>query len=191
MTIIDGLDDMVTKLGPDDVVAGDVAALQEALPKAREVWSRMRKSQVIDDAITAGEDYLSGASSGIRNQFKNILRNDKMRSRFSEAEKAAMRKVINGSIPERLLNLVSGGLGQLGQIVGGFALAGLPGMAIGAAGAAGARKAAEAVTTRKAEVVRALMANGGLAQLPKASPRAAEITEQILRRLTAVASQPQ
>lgn len=189
MTVIQGLDDFVNNLQPGDVVAGDIQALQDALPKAREVWSKMRKSQVIDDAIAAGEDYLSGASSGIRNQFKNILRNKKLAQGFSDAEKAAMRKVINGTIPEQLLQLAGGGLGQLGQVATGM-LGGPVGAAIGAGSAALSRKAAEAVTTRKAEVVRALMANGGLAQLPVASTRPSAVTEALFRRGTAAASQP-
>jgi hypothetical protein len=167
-----------------------VTALQEALPNARDVWARMSKSQKIDDAIEAGGDYLSGASSGIRNQFKNILRNPKLSRGFSDAEKVAMRKVVNGSIPEQLLQLVGGGLGQLAQTGAGLAMGGPVGALAGAATAGITRKAAEALTTRKAEVVRALMANGGLAQLPVASSRPSAVTEALLRRGTAAANQP-
>jgi hypothetical protein len=190
MTVIEGLDDFVRNLGADDVVAGDVAALQEALPKAREVWARMTKSQMVDDAIEAGGNYLSGASSGIRLQFKRILNSDKLSRGFSAAERAAMQKVVSGSIPEQLLQLVGGGLGQLTQAGAGLAMGGPVGALAGAATAGVTRKAAEALTTRKAEVVRALMANGGLPQLPVASPRAAGITEKLIRRGTASASQP-
>ena len=189
MEIIQGLDDMVRNLGPDDVVSGDVQTLQELLPKARDIWSRMTRSQLIDDAIEAGQDYLSGSASGIRNQFRSILRNDKLSRGFSEAEKAAMRRVINGSIPEQILNLLGGGLGQLGQIGAGFGLGGMPGALAGAATAAAARRASEAVTGRNAEIVRALIANGGLQSLPVASDSVRRITETLLRRGAASASQ--
>lgn len=180
MEIINGLDDFVKNLKAGDVVAGDVKALQTALPKARDVWARMSKSQTIDDAIKAGEDYLSGASSGIRNQFKNILRNPKRAAKFTEVEKAAMRKVVNGSIPERLLNLAGGGLGQLTQIVGGSLGGGPLGAAIGTAGAVAARKTSEAVTKGKAQMFRDAIANGGLTSIPQASKAPAGLLEAFL-----------
>lgn len=190
MEIIQGLDDMVRNLGPDDVVSGDVQTLQELLPKARDIWSRMTRSQLIDNAIEAGENnYLSGGSSGIRNQFARILRNEKLSRSFSEAEKAAMRRVVNGSMPEQILNLLGGGLGQLGQIGAGLGLGGWQGALAGAATSAGARKASETVTGRNAEIVRALIANGGLKSLPTAPDSVRRITETLTRRIGAAGSQ--
>lgn len=187
VSVIQGLDDFVAKLGPDDVVAGDVAALQDAIPKAREIWSRMSKSQKIDDAINAGGDYLSGASSGIRNQFKAILKSGK--GGFSEAERTAMRRVVNGSIPEQILNLASGGLGQMATAIGGGAMGGIPGLLAGGAVAAGTRKLAEKITTDKAEIVRALIANGGIKELPQASQLPRQIIERLMQRGTAAGLQ--
>lgn len=189
MTIIEGLDDFVKTLGPNDVIAGDIAALNAAIPKARDVWSRMSKSQMIDDAIEAGGDYLSGASSGIRNQFKNILRNKKLAARFSDAEKAAMRKVVSGSIPEQLLNLAGSGMGQLATI-GGSMFGGFPGVLAGTAAAAGTRKLAETVTRGKAETLRGFVANGGLPSLPQASTALRDLMEQRMRLGTAASIQP-
>jgi hypothetical protein len=190
MTIIEGLDDFIKNLGPNDVVAGDVRALQDAIPKARDVWSRMSKSQMIDTAIEAGENYKSGASSGIRQQFKNILQNKKLAARFSQAEKAAMRRVVNGSFPEQLLQLFGGGLGQLAQIGGAGFAGGIPGLVAGLGAAAGTRKLAEGVTRRKAETLRALVANGGLPNLPQASTALRDLMEQRLRLGTAASIQP-
>jgi hypothetical protein len=185
MRIIEGLDDFVKNLGPGDVVAGDIAALNQAIPKARETWSRMSKSQMIDSAIEAGGNYTSGASSGIRQQFKNILLNKKLAARFSEGERAAMRRVVNGSIPEQLLNLASGGMGQIAQTFGGGAAGGIPGAFAGAGAAAGTRKLAEGVTRRKAETVRGLVANGGLQNLPQAPTALRDLLESRLRLGTA------
>jgi hypothetical protein len=189
MTIIEGLDDFIKNLGPNDVVAGDVRALQDAIPKARDVWSRMSKSQMIDTAIEAGENYKSGASSGIRQQFKNILQNKKLAARFSQAEKAAMRRVVNGSFPEQLLQLFGGGLGQLAQIGGAGFAGGISGLVAGLGAAAGTRKLAEGVTRRKAETLRALVANGGLPNLPQASTALRDLMEQRLRLGTAASLQ--
>lgn len=190
VSIIQGLDDMIANLGAKDVVAGDIAALQTALPKARETWSRMTKSQRVDDAIEAGSgNYLSGASSGIRNQFRNLLKDKKAIRGYSAPEIAAIRKVVNGSIPEQLLNLAGGGLGQMATAGAGFGMGGLPGLMLGSGIAAGSRKLAEKVTTGKAEKVRALIANGGLQSFPQISSKPVSLIEKLLRQGTATAGQ--
>lgn len=160
--VIGQLDDFVQRLGPDDVVAGDPAALQSAIGQAREVWSRMSKSQMVDDAMERSENYLSGSASGVRNQFKNILQNPKLSSRLTPAERAAMRQVTHGSTLDQIINLAGGGLAQMGSIGGGFAAGGPFGGVLGAAAAAGQRKLAEAVTMRNAELARAAIASGKL-----------------------------
>lgn len=189
-TIIEGLDDMVNRLGPDDVVAGDVNALQAAIPKAREIWSRMTKSQMVDDAIESGSNnYLGGAGSGIRNQFASILRNKKLSRGFSDLELAAMRRVVNGTLPEQIVNLLGGGMGQLATMGGSAVMGGLPGFLAGTALAGAARKGSEAIVTRNAELARALIANGGRGSLPQISqtPRAA--IEALIRRSAEVGRQ--
>jgi hypothetical protein len=189
MTIIEGLDDMIAKLGPDDVVAGDVAALQSALPKARETWAKMSKSQKIDDAIERGGKYVSGASSGIRNQFSTILKSEKLSRGFTEAEKKAMERVVGGNALEQLLNLAGGGLGQMFTATSGGLAGGFPGLVLGTAAAAGTRKLAEKVTTGKAETVRALIANGGLQALPQIGNSKRAIIEALMQRGTAAGLQ--
>lgn len=183
------LDDFVQGLGPNDVDAGDIEALQELLPKARDLWSRMSRSQTIDDAIEAAGNYQSGAASGLRNQFRRILNSPKLSRGFSDAERKMMQKVVNGGIGDVILHYLGGGLGMMGTMGGGAALGGLPGFLAGAGVAAGARKLSERSTGKKAEVVRALIANGGLPALPGASPAVQQITEQLLRRGTAAGVQ--
>lgn len=187
MKIIEGLDDFVNRIGPDDVVAGDIDALKTALPKARDTWSRMKKSQLIDDAIASQGNYLSGDASAIRNRVATILRSPKLSRGFNDAELAAMRKVVSGSIPQQMLNYLGSGLGLMGQMgVGGMIGGGWPGVLAGAATGAGARKAANALTERQAEVARALIASGKAAQVPTtANPAIGRITEQLLRQGTA------
>ncbi len=195
MTIIEGLDDFVNRLDPADVVSGDVDALKTMVPLARDTWGKLSRSELVDTAIKAGnENYLSGASSGIRNQFKKILSNPKLSRGFSEGERAAMSRVVNGSAPEQLLTLLGGGLGQLTQIGtgAGLGLVGGPvgsaiGAGIGTAAAAATRKAAGAVTNRNAEIARAIVANGTLKSLPKANPQIRAVIEQLMRQGTAAA----
>jgi hypothetical protein len=187
--IIGGLDDFVERLGPDDVVAGDVTALKDALPKARDIWRRMSKSQMLDDAIDAGENYLSGTGSGIRNQFKRILNNPKLARNFTEAEIAAMRRVANGTLPEKLVQIAGGGLGNLTAAVGGAAAGGIPGALAGVLGAGLLRGGSDALTKRNAELARALVANGRMNTLPVATDSARQIAEALLRRTAAAGPQ--
>ncbi|WP_146684143.1 hypothetical protein [Thioclava sediminum] len=189
MEIISGLDDLVKNLAPGDVVSGDVQALKTLIPKARDVWSRMSKSQMIDDAIEAGQNnYLSGGASGIRNQFKRILSNKKLAAKFTEAEKAAMRKVVNGSMGSQIMNLLGGGLGQLGQIGAGFGLGGPAGAAAGAVTGSLARRGSEVIASRNAEIARAMVANGKLNRLPVASESSRRAIEALMRRGAAPAN---
>ncbi|WP_288950416.1 hypothetical protein [uncultured Paracoccus sp.] len=162
MAVIEQLDDFVQRLGPDDVVAGDPEVLKSAISKARDVWSRMSKSQIVDDAMERSENYLSGSASGVRNQFRNILQNKKLAAQFTAAEKAALRSVTHGSTLDQLINLAGSGLAQMGSIGGGIAAGGPLGGLAGAGLAAGQRKLAEAVTMRNAERARAAIASGAL-----------------------------
>lgn len=189
MTIIEGLDDFVKRLGPDDVATGDIQTLKTALPKAREIWQKMSKSQMLDDAIEQQDNYLSGGASAIRNRFASILRNPKLSRGFTEGEKKAMQRVVSGSIPQQLLNYLGSGLGMMGQIGMGAATGGGAGAIAGAGAGIGARKASEAVALQNAEIARAIVANGRLNTLPVASDSTRKIVESLLRRGGAVAAQ--
>jgi len=186
---IGSIDDFVKNLTANDVAAGDAKALAPAIEKARSLYSKMARSQTVDDAISAADEYVSGPASGIRNQSSRILKSQKLSRGFSDAEKAALRRVVNGSIPERLIHLAGGGLGQLFSAGSGLASGGLLGMAAGVGAGAAARKASEGIASKNAETVRALIANGGMSQLPVASTRPAGIIEQILRQGTAATLQ--
>jgi hypothetical protein len=192
--VVNQLDDFVNRLSPDDVDAGDVEALQTLLPKARETWARMSRTQRIEDAIEAGSNnYLSGAASGIRNQFRAILKDPRG---FSDAEIKVMRRVVNGTLPEQIVNYMGSGLGMVAQTLAGGAAGaagGLPGIlagsAAGAAAAAGTRRLAENIVTKNAEIARALVASGKVPQLPVASPAMRQITETLMRRAGATVPQ--
>lgn len=188
-TAIGGLDDFITNLRPDQVVAGNADELPKMLQTARDIWGKMKRSQMIDDAIENSQNYMSGGASGIKNQFARILRNPRLARSFSESEKTMMRRVVNGSAPERILNLFSGGIGQLATILGGAQTAGAVGGLAGAGIAAGSRRAAEALSMRNAEVVRALIANGGLPDVPRLGSQVSPVIEALMQRGTAAAIQ--
>lgn len=162
MEIISGLDDFVGRLSADDVVAGDVQALPALINKARDTWTRMSKSQKIDDAIEASDSYLSGPGSGLKYQFKRILKNKKLSRGFSDAEKAVMKRVVNGTIPEQILRTAGSGLTQIGGALG----AGLAVNPVAGAGVFGLSKGARALSDhiigKNAELARRVVANGGI-----------------------------
>lgn len=186
-TVITKLDDFIDNI-PDTAVAyGDAANLGENIRKARSIWQKMSKSQLIDDAIDAGGNYLSGTGSGIRWQFKRILNSPKLSRGFTEAEKKVMSRVANGTIPEKMLQLAGGGMGNLATMAGGAAVGGIPGAILGAVTAAGARLGSDALTKRNAEIARALVAQGGMTSLPVVSPVARNVVEALTRRGTAAA----
>lgn len=162
LAVIDQLDDFVQRLGPDDVVGGDVEALKTALPKAREVWGRMSRSQTIDDAIEASQDYLGGGASGVRNQIARILRNPKLSRGFSAAEKQALRSALRGGFVEQAVGLAGGGIGRIAQAAGGMAAGGPGGAVAGLAAGQGARNLSEAMAMRSIEQVRGAIASGAL-----------------------------
>lgn len=178
--VIEGLDDFVGNLQPGQVVAGNADDLAQNITTARDIWSRMSRSQLIEDAIENSENYLGGGSSGIRNQFARILRSPKLSRGFSDVEKRAMRRVVSGSIPEQMLQLTGSGLGQMAAAGTGAAVGGPAGAIMGAAVGGGARRASEALSRRNAEMVRALIAAGGVAEAPTVSPAARLVMDALL-----------
>lgn len=177
-----GLDDFVNGLTPEQVTSGSSVDFPALVAKARDTWATMRRSQTVDDAIAAGQEYVSGSASGIRNQFSRILKSPRLSAGFSDAEKAAMRRVATGgSIPEKLVHLAASGMGQMATVGGGAGLGGLPGAAMGAALASGTRRVSEALANRQAETVRAMIANGGIPQAPQIGTEARKVIENLLR----------
>lgn len=179
------MDDMIQGLGLEDVTTGDLETLQRLLPQAREVWARMSRSQTLDDAIEAAGNYVSGEASGIRNQFRRIVSNPRLARGFSDSELAIMRRVAQGSIPEQVVYLLSSGIGNIGTTAAGYATGGLTGAAVGAAGSMGLRNFADRMARSNAEMARAIIANGGVQNLPVASHATRDIVEALSRRMAA------
>lgn len=179
---IEGIDDFVNRLTPAQVAAGNADELPGLIQTARSAWSKALKSGMIDDAIENSQNYLSGEASGIRNQFARILKSPKLSRGFSDLEKAAMRKVVKGSVPEQILNLFGGGLGQMATMGVGAGMGGAPGFLLGTGIAAGARKGSEALASRNAEIVRALVASGKAGALPQISQTPRQAIEALIRR---------
>ena len=163
------------------VESGD-GATGGVLRDARSLWARMRKSEIIDQAIERAADAQSGVESGLRNEFRGlhraIINKRKDMRGFSADEKAAIKAVAQGNITSNVLRRIgslSGGTGaqrnMLNLLVGGSAGAGAGGMiagpfgsALGAAAVpaigAAAQKMAQRGTQGRADLARAVTARG-------------------------------
>ena len=174
-------DDFVNNLRPDQVVAGNADEVAGLVGTARSIWSKMLKAGLIDDAIEKSQNYASGEASGLANRFRTILNSDKLSRGFTAAEKVAMRRVINGTASEKVMRYLGGGIGQIASMATGAGTGGTAGALGGAVVSALARKGSEAIAGRNAELVRALIANGGQAALPAVTGGTKAVIEALIR----------
>lgn len=168
--IIDGIDDFVGKLKPADVVQGDAPAASAAITTARDLWTRMSKSDVIDRAIQKAQASTSqftgaGYENALRVQFRNLAKNDRAMRQFSPAEKDAIRKVAAGGPTENLLRFIGkfsphGFINAVTTGGVGYAAAGLPGAAAGLAVGEAGRQGATALTARNARLASEAVRSG-------------------------------
>lgn len=193
----------------DDFVEGVDPALSKEIGKARDMWGRLRRSDLIENAIERAKNQASGFENGLRVQFRAILNNPKLLRGFSEAERNAMREVVEGTTFGNLMKKIgvvglSGGQGGtglgmatgagMGATVGtmmggpiGGAIGGVLPLAIGT----GAKKLAERATTKAAERAQGLVAAGGvrgpIATLPAGAQ--AQLEAMLRRGLLPLASE--
>ncbi|NQY98865.1 MAG: hypothetical protein HRT82_17060 [Henriciella sp.] len=119
MMVIDDIDDFIAD-GANAMNNGQAGA--DAIQRARSLNSVWRKSQALQDAVENAQ--LRSASTGSGGNFENALRqeirkiyqNPKKVAGFSEAERAAMRKVIEGDTVQNLLR----GYGKLSPVGSGL-----------------------------------------------------------------------
>lgn len=193
----------------DDFVEGVDPALSKEIGRAREMWGRLRRSELIETAIAKAQNQASGFENGLRVQFRAILNNPKLLRGFSEAERKAIREVVDGTtfgnVMKKLgvvgMNGGQGGTGlgmatgagmgaTVGTMIGGpfgGAIGGLLPLAIGT----GAKKLAERATAKAAERAQGIVAAGGVrgpvATLPAATQ--AQIEAMLRRGLLPLAAE--
>ncbi len=188
--VVDGIDEII------DATAGDTA---KEVAEARAMWGKLRRSEKIEEAIRRAGDHPSGFAQGIQIEFRSILRDPKKLRGFSEAEQAAIRKASTGLSVRSVASAIgkfaprfSGNANVVGQSAGigtGGLLGGLVGGPVGAAIGAAAVPAAskgvqvlgDVMSKRQADLVRALVANGG--QKAVAAPGRGNALSQIVQAL--------
>ena len=166
--IIGRIDDFVENMGEADVLGGDVASATAALGEARGLWSRMRKSEMVADAVTKAERRAASTGSGgnvdnaTRQNIRKILDSPKLSRGFTEAERAAAEQVVRGTPTQNAARLVgklspqgNGLMAALG--VGGAAAApsyAIPAMVAGAVSKQYADRATPANVRALSEIIR-------------------------------------
>ncbi|PQV56581.1 hypothetical protein LX70_02153 [Defluviimonas denitrificans] len=159
--VIDAIDKTVERMGNGS----------RELVEARKMWSQMRRLEVIENAIEKAslqDDFVAG----LRTQFKALVRNPKALRGFSDAEKAAIRRVAVGSATEK-------GLRALGKLLSprsasGWALtggaaysgAGLGAAAIPLAGTA-LKSVTDSATKHAVDVARATVSGTPMVPMAK------------------------
>ena len=190
--IVDTLDDRLGALKPADVISGNADEGVTALKEGRELWARMRKSEMIEDALEKAGNRASSTGSGgnvdnaIRQNIRHILDNPKKARLFNEEEREAMQAVVDGTGWHNFSRLV-GKLSPQGNglmaALGIGATAANPMMAAVPATGFVSKKIAEAMTRGNANRLDTLVRAGGpLAPSPWAQP-AEEAVSPLVRAL--------
>lgn len=178
MKMVEAIDDFVNSQ------SGDLGAIGR---QARTLWSRVRRDEMVAEAIEKAGNNASGIEQGLRVEFRKILNNPKKLRGFSKAEQAYMQKIVKGTSTQNTLRNVAKLGFQPNQPVGhvlsgaagtggGLALGGpVGGLAVQGA-ASGSRLAADALQRRNAQVLGAMVRSG-------ATPAQMRSVSQALERI--------
>lgn len=173
--IVRKIDDFIAKAGPGDVVAGDAKTASEAIVAARELNTRFRKTELLEDALYRADLKTASTGSGgninnnLRSEIRRILLDEGDRRAFSAAEISAMEKLVKPGVGEELLRRVGklspegNGLTMLLHLLG--TAANPLWAAVPAAGFA-AKRLADGAALGKAAKLRADVARGGHLKAP-------------------------
>jgi hypothetical protein len=209
MMIIDGIDDFISNIGPDQITKGSVKGVAETFKKARGLWSRMRKTETISDIIETAKEggYAGGFESGLKTQIGTILRNKKKRRGFSKDEIALLSQIQQGSPIGRVLAGLSylgfspsggrtapaaGGMAT-GAIVGGLAGGGPLGALVGAgievAGTTALRAVREMDLEKRARTLQQIISSGRADEVMQKSPEAFKMLQEAANAMARGATQ--
>ena len=126
----------------DDFVESGASHVGDTLKEARGLWSRLRKSEIIDGAIENAQVAQAGVEAGLRNEFRSLwkARGSKKMRGFTAAELDAIKSVSEGNLSANILRRVGslgGGLDAsrnmlnlMGGVAGGAAVGGPVGAAL-------------------------------------------------------------
>jgi hypothetical protein len=177
--IVDELDESIDALSVND--------------PARELWSRMRRSQMIDRAIhraeiKAGAKYTqAGMEHALRTEFKQLALNPRRMRGLTAEQRAAIEKVAKGGPIENTLRALgkfdptTGGVAAAASIGTGAGLSGVTGGASMLLPAAGfvSRRGATNLTARNVDRAREALVGRGLPPPPVQRPARGLLAEPV------------
>lgn len=189
--ILDEIDNFTAKAGQSEVSSGSAAQGNDAIVSARELNTRWRKTELIEDSLYAANLKAQSTGSGgninntIRQAFKTILLNPKKRAGFSADEIKQMEKIVDQGIGENALRLIGklspegNGL-MLALGIGGTAIN--PAMAGFSAAGAVAKALADRGTVGRAAALRAEIARGAgpKQEVPLYNAQDADVAQALL-----------
>lgn len=167
--MVDTIDNFAETLAQKDFSAGSPEAVA-ALKEARDLWSRSRKAETLDELVqraqlSAPNFSASGMENALRTEFRNLAKNPARMRVFTAEERAAIQKVAKGGATENALRMLGkfAPTGAISTAISGTAgfMAGGPvgAMALPAMGGA-ARYAATRMTMRNVERANELVRRG-------------------------------
>lgn len=169
--IVGQIDDFISSGRADDVLMGDAGVASGALRQGRDLWSRMRKSEMVDTAALKADRRAASTGSGgnadnaLRQNVRSLLDNPKTAKGMTAVEKQAADRVVRGTTGQNALRL-AGKLAPTGVVSGvlsggaGYGLAGPAGLALPMLGQL-AKSAADRMTVKNAERLSQIIRSGG------------------------------
>jgi len=194
--MIDKMDGFVDDLTPASLDGGDAGAASSILKEARDLWGKMRRTQMVDGAVTRAERRAASTGSGgnvnnaIRQNLRSILDSPTKSRGFSPVELQAMEDVVRGTPTQNALRLA----GKLSPQGNGLSLI----LNLGAAGASGgatipltaagmgAKMLADKGTQNSTRLARALVAQGGDAVQPQLGTQSGRLAQLLAQRNAAL-----
>lgn len=194
--MIDKMDDFVDNLTPAALESGDAGVVGPVLKEARSLWGKLRRTQMVDGAVSRAERRAASTGSGgnvnnaIRQNLRSILDSPTKSRGFSSAELKAMEDVVRGTPSQNALRLA----GKLSPQGNGLSLI----LNLGAAGASGgatipltaagmgAKMLADKGTQNSTRLARALVARGGNAVQPQLGTQSGRLAQLLAQRNTAL-----
>jgi hypothetical protein len=175
--MLDEIDEMIGRAGQGDVVSGSAANANALITQARELNTRMRKTELIEAALEKAARRAASTGSGgnlnnaIRQNIRAILDSKKQSRAFTKEERAAMENLVRQGKMEDLLRWVGkfapGGNGLIGMLQVGGTLINPTVAALPVAGMV-AKGIADRGTTNKAASLQEMISRG---QKPTPLPR--------------------
>jgi hypothetical protein len=93
---VNKIDDYMDNLGAEIATGADAG---KAYRSARDLWQRVKKTELLDQALVNAENQASGFENGIRTQFRQLLKkiDTGKQKGFTTEERESIKKVVQGT----------------------------------------------------------------------------------------------